>query len=59
MKIDEGSINHNALRLISELMEGIYDGSGNESDYGYLAMTVGEIAGICEFAEALNEVLRP
>lgn len=58
MKIDEQSINHNAVRLISELVEGIYDGEGNEQDYGYLAMTVGEIAGVCAMAETLKEVLK-
>lgn len=58
MKIDELNINHNALRLISELVECIYEGKCNQEDYGFLARTVGEIVGICELAEALNKVLR-
>ena len=58
MKVDEGNINHNAVRIISELVEGIYDGKCNQEDYGFLVMTVGEIAGVCEMANALREVLR-
>lgn len=58
MKVDENDINRNALKLISELTECIYEGKCNEEDYGCLAMTIGEIAGICELAEVLNEVLR-
>lgn len=58
MRIDEGSINHNALRLISELVECIYEGKCNQEDYGFLARTVGEIVGICELAEVLKEVLK-
>ena len=61
MKIDEESINHNAVKQISEFVESRYEmlaDSNERVNYDYLIMTVGEIAGICEFAEALKEVLR-
>lgn len=55
MKIDEGSINHNALRLIHEL--DIWDITGNGMQ-DFQIMTLGYIRGITELAEALKEVLR-
>lgn len=62
MKIDEGSINHNALRLISELVESRYEflkfGTSESTEVAFMAMTLGEIGAICDFAEALKEVLR-
>lgn len=61
MKIDENDINHNAVKQISELVESRYEilaDSNERVNYDYLIMTVGEIAGICELAEVLKEVLR-
>ena len=61
MKIDEGCIEHNAVRLIDELIKTRYDliMSDNPADErGYMLMTLGEIGGIVEMAEALKEVLK-
>lgn len=61
MKIDEGSINHNALRLISELIDTRYELIMNEDkareERGYMLMTLGEIGGIIEMAKAMKEVM--
>lgn len=60
MKINEDCINHNAVRMIKELVDSRYvmldDGSAKER--GYMLMTLGEIAGIIEMAEAMKEVLK-
>ena len=61
MKIDEGGINHNVLRLISELVKSRYefiDEASESTKVAFMAMTLGEIGAICDFAEALKEVLR-
>ena len=58
MKIDEGCINHNALRLIEEIVTNAYDVSGGEvSDDHWRSMVLGEISGIIDLARALKEVL--
>lgn len=58
MKIDEGCINHNALRLIEEIVTHAYDVSGGEvSDDHWRLMVLGEISGIIDLARALKEVL--
>ena len=61
MKIDEGSINHNAVRLIGELIDSRYELIMNEDktkeERGYMLMTLGEIGGIIEMAKAMKEVL--
>ena len=61
MKIDEGSINHNALRLIGELIDTRYELIMNEDkareERGYILMTLGEIGGIIEMAKAMKEVM--
>ena len=58
MKIDEACINHNALRLIRNLMETVYDmiGPDDETDHCRVA-TLGEINGILSMADAMKEVL--
>lgn len=60
MKIDEGCINHNSVRIIKDLVENRYDmiteSTAEERDY--FLMTIGEIAGIIEMAEAMKEVLK-
>ena len=61
MKIDEKSINHNAVRLIKDLLESRYDlidEDKQDQERGYLIMTLGEIAGIIEMADATKEVLK-
>lgn len=62
MKIDESCIDHNAVRIITELVEARYemieDADKQSIERGYLLMTLGEIAGVCAFAEALKEVLK-
>ena len=62
MKIDEGCINHNAVKLIDELTECAYDvalsGREDENVQMYLAMTMGNIIGVIEMAKAMKEVLR-
>ena len=61
MKIDESCINHNAVRLIDALVEGRYemiDGDNPEVERGYMLMTLGEIAGVIQMAEAMKEVLK-
>ena len=61
MKIDEGCIEHNAVKLIHDLIETRYDlitGDNPADERGYMLMTLGEIGGIVEMAEALKEVLK-
>ena len=61
MKIDEASINHNAVRLIRELVSCRYDmifKDDDRTERGNALMTIGEIAGVCEMAEALKEILK-
>jgi hypothetical protein len=60
MKIDEKSINHNAVRLIKDLIESRYEMIEEDKqslERGYLLMTLGEIAGVIEMADAMKEVL--
>lgn len=61
MKIDEECINHNAVRMIKELIESRYemiDIDKKSRERGFLLMTIGEIAGIIEMAEVMKEVLK-
>lgn len=61
MRIDEATINHNAVRLIRELVSCRYDmifKDDDRAERGNALMTLGEIAGVCETAEALKEVLK-
>lgn len=55
MKIDEGSINHNAVRLIHELELWDITGDGMQD---FQIMTLGYIKGVTELAKALKEVLK-
>ena len=61
MKIDEGSINHNAVRLIGELIDSRYELIMNEDktkeERGYMLMTLGEIGGIIEMAKSMKKVM--
>ena len=60
MRISEECINHNAVRLIKDLVENRYDMimEATAEERGYLLMTIGEIAGIIEMSEAMKEVLK-
>lgn len=61
MKIDESCINHNAIRLIRDLIDTRYELIDNDKpaqERGFMMMTLGEIAGVIEMAEAMKEVLR-
>lgn len=56
MKIDEESINHNAVGLIKDVMP--WDMCGEHGDDNISrAMTLGYIQGICDLAEELKKVL--
>lgn len=58
MKIDAESINHNALRLIQQELEPLYDFIGDEHMGDYCLVTLAEIRGICLMADEMKEVLR-
>ena len=66
MKLDEASIDHNAVRLIKDLVGTSYDmimpnDSGNyqnTEERGYMLMTLGEIQGVLDMAQAMKEVLK-
>ncbi len=56
MKIDEGCINHNAVKLIREILEATTITSANgDNDRIW---TLGYVQGIVDFAEAMQEVLK-
>ncbi len=57
MKIDESSINHNAIRLIDELTEIVYE-CAKKDDEQLRALTLGNIRGVIEMAMAMKEVLK-
>lgn len=58
MKIDEACINHNALRLINEIVESPYEyGDQDESADHLRLLTLGEVRGVIEMAEAMKKVL--
>lgn len=61
MKIDESAINHNAIRLIEELVSSRYDLIDSEKpneEIDYILMTIGEIGGVLEMARAMKGVLK-
>ena len=56
MKIDEASINHNAVRLIKSL--NIWEMlDATDSDNNLRIMSLGYIQGVCELADELKQVL--
>ena len=58
MKITEDCINHNVVRIVSELTDSIYDCSDANADMDHIRIaTLGEIKGVCEFAKVMKEVL--
>lgn len=62
MRSTEDCINHNTVRIIKELVAARYDMIMPEKDLtaerGYLLMTIGEIGGVIEMANAMREVLK-
>ena len=59
MKIDESCINHNALRLIADLVSELYEYTGEKpSEDNFRIATLGEIRGICDMAAVMKEVLK-
>lgn len=55
MKIDENTINHNALRLINLATTGVVD---EENSDRYIICAFNYIKGICDMANAMKEVLK-
>lgn len=58
-KIDESTINHNAVRLIDNIASDFVDTNIAEcSGNRYTAITIGYIKGICDMANAMKKVLK-
>lgn len=59
MKIDEGCINHNALRLIDDVTANPYEWS-EQSDCAdhQRILTIGYVRGVIDMAKELKEVLK-
>lgn len=58
MKIDESGINHNAVRLIDDIVTDFVDNNLVECDSNYKEITIGYIKGICDMANVMKEVLK-
>lgn len=58
MKIDENVINHNAVRLIDDIVTDFVDNNIVECDSNYKEITIGYIKGICDMANAMKKVLK-
>lgn len=58
MRITTDNIDYNAVRIIKELTECLYDGIGGEGDRAWALMTLGNIRGVIEMADAMKEVLK-
>lgn len=60
MKIDESCIDYNAIRIINELVESRYEmiDKDGRMERGFILMTLGEIGGVLDMANALKEVLK-
>lgn len=58
MKIDEACIDHNAVRLINEIVGIPYEyGDQDESTDHLRLLTIGTVRGVLDMAEAMKEVL--
>ena len=58
MKIDEACINHNAVKLISEIVGIPYEyGDQDETADHFRLMTLGAVRGVLDMAKAMKEVL--
>lgn len=58
MKIDESGINHNAVRLIDDIVTDFVDNNLVECNSNYKEITIGYIKGICDMANAMKKVLK-
>ena len=58
MKIDENTINHNAVRLIDNIITDFVNNNVTECDVDCKTITIGYIDGICDMANAMKEVLK-
>lgn len=58
MKIEENAINHNAVRLIDDIVTDFVDNNLVECNSNYKEITIGYIKGICDMANAMKEVLK-
>jgi hypothetical protein len=58
MKIDESGINHNAVRLVDDIVTDFVDNNLVECDSNYKEITIGYIKRICDMANAMKEVLK-
>ena len=59
MRINQENINYNVQRMVSDIVETLYDYSDDTGDFDNLRIaTLGEIKGICEFAKCMEEVLK-
>lgn len=59
MKISSENIDHNAVRLIGEMVSELYEFTDADENMERMRIaTLGEIRGICQMADAMKEVLR-
>lgn len=59
MRITQENIAYNVQRMVSDLVETLYDYSDDSDDFDHMRVaTLGEIRGICEFAKCMEEVLK-
>lgn len=60
MKIDEASINHNAMNIISGLVIDSYSMIDDKTDEerGIFLMTIGEIKGVIDLADEMKKALK-
>ena len=66
MKIDEACINHNAVKLIDDILadpyswcfSGANEEQGKSDNHHSMLMAIGEINGVLDMARAMKEVLK-
>lgn len=58
MKIDESTINHNAVRLIDDIVTDFVDDNVIECNDDYKTIAIGYIKGVCDMANAMKKVLK-
>lgn len=58
MTIKESDINHNAVRLIKDIVTDFVNNNVTECDDDYKTITIGYIKGVCDMADAMKEVLK-
>lgn len=58
MRINRENIDYNAMREINALVNEIYEATDDSDDFDNIRIAaLGEIKGICRFAEIMKEVL--